>query len=1090
MANKPIQTSDIIQDKVLEKTIKEFEAWGVVVKKVESDLLDLAKVTKKGLFDIDTKKVESVKKLSSEIAELEAKTKLLNTSRQNQKKTLSEVEKLQLKLSKIRKGELDETIKLRAEISKETKQRKENSVSILKTTLAYKKLTIATNKAQLEFKELAVQFGVNSKQAESALQRYNRLDDALRKVNNTARDGRRDVGRYGIATKGLGVNLASIGSSLVGGLGIVAGVQLFTRVLKDSFDIIRNFSKAQSDLASILGTTASEITDLTELFKELGSTTVFSATEVTKAGEELAKLGFNAEQIKGSLQGVLDTAVALGTDIPRASTLVAGTLNAFNLSAKESSRVASVLGVASTKSALDIAKLETSLSNVGTTANAFGLSIEETTAVLGLLADKNIDASTAGSQFRNILLLSSKEGLNYREALDVIANSTDKAGTALKLFGKQGVSVALALADQKDVIDSTTEAITNQDEALEKLVNERLNNLDGDLKILSSTWEGLILSFEDGDGVLNDVLRGAVKFATELVNIFIKFNEIVGKAFRIIGQFFDRLAVEFKPLIDGIKELFNGVKELFNGFGDFNIVGLITEAIISRLVIATKLLVLPFRLLFQQVLLLKDAFIIVSNEGKKLLNLLGADFKIEPVIDIVSLQSRFDKIKDIVIDTFTVDKLEVPTIDQQQVEKAGEDFTKAFNKGISKGGVGAKEEEAITGAIEKQRIVVSKLQKEKEKANEEDIASINIRLGIASEELKRLEELGIALKKVKEIEDTRAKDANARVKQLLLDRKADEIEIQGDSLKATLKNIDNKESAEIDAINNRYERELEAEGLLAEQIAEIQLKQQLEVEDTKNKFDKLRDRENEKEVKKFKDLQKTLTDALQDALDARYDKIQANLDRELEASKTQQQRLQELADKGSKDALESLQAEREKEQAIEKEKLRQQRQQANIQKGIEVFKVLGQNDGNVTKTIADVTLLEAFIKTLPTAFDGTEDTGKGGKGIDNKGGFLSVLHPNERVVPKVINDKLKGISNVELGTMADVYNTLHPKLKEIKSDKTVVNFDRLEKAINELPKNMPMQNLIFDEQEKAYINIIKRNGKTERKHARSNGLFR
>ena len=39
--------------------------------------------------------------------------------------------------------------------------------------------------------------------------------------------------------------------------------------------------------------------------------------------------------------------------------------------------------------------------------------------------------------------------------------------------------------------------------------------------------------------------------------------------------------------------------------------------------------------------------------------------------------------------------------------------------------------------------------------------------------------------------------------------------------------------------------------------------------------------------------------------------------------------------------------------------------------------------GNVTKTIADVTLLEAFIRTLPTAFDGTEDTGKGGEGIDN-----------------------------------------------------------------------------------------------------------
>ena len=91
MANKPIQTSDIIQDKVLEKTIKEFEAWSKVVNKVESDLLDLAKVTKKGLFSIDTKHVEAVKELSNQLSNVESKTKLLNTSRQKEKQTLSEI---------------------------------------------------------------------------------------------------------------------------------------------------------------------------------------------------------------------------------------------------------------------------------------------------------------------------------------------------------------------------------------------------------------------------------------------------------------------------------------------------------------------------------------------------------------------------------------------------------------------------------------------------------------------------------------------------------------------------------------------------------------------------------------------------------------------------------------------------------------------------------------------------------------------------------------------------------------------------------------------------------------------------------------
>ena len=37
---------------------------------------------------------------------------------------------------------------------------------------------------------------------------------------------------------------------------------------------------------------------------------------------------------------------------------------------------------------------------------------------------------------------------------------------------------------------------------------------------------------------------------------------------------------------------------------------------------------------------------------------------------------------------------------------------------------------------------------------------------------------------------------------------------------------------------------------------------------------------------------------------------------------------------------------------------------------------------------------------------------------------------------------------------------------------------------------MPTQDLFFDEQEKAYVRIIKQNGKVNRIHTRSKGLFR
>jgi hypothetical protein len=63
-----------------------------------------------------------------------------------------------------------------------------------------------------------------------------------------------------------------------------------------------------------------------------------------------------------------------------------------------------------------------------------------------------------------------------------------------------------------------------------------------------------------------------------------------------------------------------------------------------------------------------------------------------------------------------------------------------------------------------------------------------------------------------------------------------------------------------------------------------------------------------------------------------------------------------------------------------------------------------------------ITVRNAFSDT-PAFFEGTEDTSKRNRGnIDGRGGFNAILHPRERVVPRVQNEKLLqlGISNKDL----------------------------------------------------------------------------
>ena len=218
-----------------------------------NDLVKLKKENTKQLNSAEKDLLKNQKDLSAELIKEEKilrekiKTQQVlsagerKASLENEKNAIQRINKAKqeetLSQQKIRTANLLIAQKKRenAEIEKGIKQKALENKKLIESTSFYKKLTTATNKAQLEFKELGAQYGVTSKQAQKALSKFKNLDNALRKVNNTARDGRRDVGRYGIALKG-------IGSNLVGALGIVGGVQLFAQGLKETFNIVKNFS--------------------------------------------------------------------------------------------------------------------------------------------------------------------------------------------------------------------------------------------------------------------------------------------------------------------------------------------------------------------------------------------------------------------------------------------------------------------------------------------------------------------------------------------------------------------------------------------------------------------------------------------------------------------------------------------------------------------------------------------------------------------------------------------------------------------------------------------------------------------------------
>lgn len=231
---------------------------------------------------------------------------------------------------------------------------------------------------------------------------------------------------------------------------------------------------------------------------------------------------------------------------------------------------------------------------------------------------------------------------------------------------------------------------------------------------------------------------------------------------------------------------------------------------------------------------------------------------------------------------------------------------------------------------------------------------------------------------------------------------------------------------EQEVINAQKKRDFELGKLEKERVdLKKDVNKQLETaqEEHADKMFQLDQQETEaqkEELKKRAENQQKYIDLTTKYLEKNIDARIALLEKEIDASQKQQQILQELAANGNIQASQSL-AEQEK---IEVEALRRkeklERKKAQLQ-SITAFlnaytnaraegKTLGES---LTIALGDKAVLDAIIETLPTFLEGTEDTGRGGN-LDADGGFLSVLHPNERVMTKEQNAALMGMSNDEV----------------------------------------------------------------------------
>ena len=309
-----------------------------------------------------------------------------------------------------------------------------------------------------------------------------------------------------------------------------------------SFNVFRDFELEMAKVKAVSGATADEFKALSDNAKELGRSTIFSAREVAGLQLEFAKLGFTAKQITGVTEATLNLAQASGSDLARSAEVAGATLRGFGLDVSETGRVTDVMAKSFSTSSMDMESFAEGMKMVAPIAKSAGMSLEETTAMMSLLANAGVKGSMAGTQLRRIISELATTGKPTTEAIRDLAESGLTLVDAKDEVGRAAQGALTILAGSVDQINPMTEALKNSAGAAEEMADVMDMTAAGASKALGSAVEGLAIEF---GGLVSVALTPVIKKLTQLATFV---NELP-KGMKIFVAVVAALAAGIGPLI-------------------------------------------------------------------------------------------------------------------------------------------------------------------------------------------------------------------------------------------------------------------------------------------------------------------------------------------------------------------------------------------------------------------------------------------------------------------------------------------------------------------------------------------------------------
>lgn len=248
----------------------------------------------------------------------------------------------------------------------------------------------------------------------------------------------------------LNQRLAQIGAGFVA---MGAGVALVGGAFKLA-EAAGKFEQGMAAIGAVTRATVPQMEALTEAAIRAGIETQFSPDQAVEGLMNLVTAGQTAEQAIRTLRPALDLAAGGQIPLADASAAVVGTLNAFGFAADRATIVTDKLLRATQLTNFQARDFEAGLAKAAATGAVFEQSLDDVLVAMGLLRNRNIDASSSATAFREAVrrVASDQHAMAAVTELgiDVIDRQTNSMRPILDIMLEFQEAVAGVTAEEKN----------------------------------------------------------------------------------------------------------------------------------------------------------------------------------------------------------------------------------------------------------------------------------------------------------------------------------------------------------------------------------------------------------------------------------------------------------------------------------------------------------------------------------------------------------------------------------------------------------------------------------------------------------------